>query len=141
MHVRSPVDLDRWLASQTTADLAEAFTFVVDLNAGFWLAPRRGQHVACAGGTDVLAAGEIGFTYVQDEWINVSNQSTSHCLEPESWQAVARSVDGAGIRHPNRFTRLVIFRRCKACGERNLVRVFVCALCDSTLPDHWNFDE
>ncbi|MDH6465317.1 transcription initiation factor TFIIIB Brf1 subunit/transcription initiation factor TFIIB [Micromonospora sp. A200] len=34
------------------------------------------------------------------------------------------------------------FRRCTACGERNIVRDddFVCALCDGVLPPNWNFE-
>lgn len=34
-----------------------------------------------------------------------------------------------------------VFRRCPACGQRNIVRDndFTCALCDHALPAQWNF--
>lgn len=37
------------------------FTYVVDAGGGLRLADRRSEHVACAGGRAVLAAGEITF--------------------------------------------------------------------------------
>jgi hypothetical protein len=71
----------------------------------------------------------------------VSNQSTGYCPEPASWPAVARALDAAGIAHPGRFTVAVIFRRCDACGERNLVKDdwFECAICGAPLASEWNF--
>jgi hypothetical protein len=41
---------------------------------------------------------------------------------------------------PGDFTDKVIFRRCLACDRLNIVRDshFACAVCDSTLPMHWN---
>ena len=80
--------------------------------------------MACAGGREVLSAGEL--TAVVDDGdvriIEVSNQSTGYCPEPESWPAVAKALDEAGILHPGRFTFEAVFRRCPACGERNLVK-------------------
>lgn len=60
--VRSPHDLASWLARVRPAELTEPFTFVVDLAGVLRLAPRHSEHVACAGGRDVLAAGEITFS-------------------------------------------------------------------------------
>ena len=59
--VRSAGDLDGWLAGRAEAELAEPFTYVVGLDGLLRLAPRRSEHVACAGGADVLGAGEMGF--------------------------------------------------------------------------------
>jgi hypothetical protein len=125
--------------------LAEPFTFIVDLHAKLWLAPRRSEHVACAGGRDVLAAGEIGFVVGEHGWIvsEVSNQSTGYCPDPDSWPAVALALDHVGLPYPSGFTHKVIFRRCPTCATRNIVRDgnFVCAVCDSILPDQWNFND
>jgi hypothetical protein len=116
--------------------VAEPVTFVVTLR----VAPRRSEHVACARGEDVLAAGEMSFgpgPVVEA----VSNQSTGYCPDPDSWPAVAAALDKAGISRPENFTDPVVFRRCPACGERNLVRDadFTCAPCGGSLPDRWNF--
>lgn len=71
----------------------------------------------------------------------VSNQSTGYCPDPDCRPAVAAAPDRLGMPHPGGFTATLTFRRCTACGERNIVRGgdFVCALCDGALPPHWNF--
>ena len=122
---------------------AEPLTFVVGVDGILRVADRRSEHVACAGGGDVLSAGELtavrsGSGYSITE---VSNQSTGYCPEPESWQAVADALDRAGIAHPGHFTFEAVFRRCTHCGERNLVKDswFYCAICEGVLPLAWNF--
>ena len=121
----------------------EPFTFVVDLEGAMRLAPRRSEHVACAGGKPVLSAGEISFERGPDglEVIAATNQSTGYCPEPSSWPAVAAALDRIGVPHPGRFTDEFTFRRCPGCGERNLVRDgdFICAVCNAELPAAWNF--
>ncbi|GLW27777.1 hypothetical protein [Actinoplanes regularis] len=135
--------LANWLAGREKRELAEPFTFVVALDGVLRLAPRRGEHVALAGGRDVLAAGEVRFGSAGTGWrvAEVTNQSTGYCPDPDSWPAMGRALDGLGVPHPGEFTDKVIFRRCPACGERNIVREndFVCALCDGALPAEWNF--
>lgn len=121
----------------------EPLTFVVDAVGTLRVATRRSEHVACAGGGEVLSAGEL--TAVVDRnaprVVEVSNLSTGYCPEPESWHAVAGALDRAGVEHPGRFTFEAIFRRCEACGERNVVKDdwFHCAICDAALPERWNF--
>ena len=121
----------------------DPMTFVVDAEGTLRVADRRSEHVACAGGGDVLAPGEL--TAVRDgatvRVTDISNQSTGYCPEPASWTAVARALDDAGIAHPGGFTCEVTFRRCPKCGERNLVKDdwFECALCSEELPRAWNF--
>ncbi len=63
-------------------------TFIITLNEELLVAPRRSEHVACASGGPVLSAGEITF---DDNLvvIEVTNQSTGFCPEPESWASVA----------------------------------------------------
>lgn len=140
--IRSAGDLNAWLAGQETAELAEPFTFVVDLETRLRLAPRRSEHVACAGGADVLGAGEMDFGRAAGLWVvrEVSNLSTGYCPHLDSWDAVARALDQAGIGRPPGFTHAVVFRRCVSCREINIVREgdFVCVFCGSDLPAAWN---
>ncbi|MEV5529095.1 hypothetical protein [Streptomyces prunicolor] len=140
--VRSAGDLNAWLAGREKDELAEPFTFVVDLDGLLRLTPRRSEHVACAGGADVLGAGEMGFERAAGLWVvrEVSNQSTGYCPHLDSWLAVARALDLAGIGRPPGFTHAVVFRRCETCREINIVREddFVCVFCGSDLPVDWN---
>ncbi len=66
--------------------------------------------------------------------------STGYCPEPESWPAVAAALDKAGIRHPNKFTRAFLFRRCENCKQTNIVKEdnFTCAVCGTELNKEWN---
>ncbi|MET4927214.1 hypothetical protein P3L51_33470, partial [Streptomyces sp. PSRA5] len=50
--IRSAGDLDDWLSEQPVSERLEPFTFVVDLAGVLRLAPRRSEHVACAGSGD-----------------------------------------------------------------------------------------
>jgi hypothetical protein len=140
--VRSAGDLDAWLAGQEKAELAEPFTFVVGLEGLLRPAPRRSEHVACAGGADVLGAGEMGFGRAAGRWVvrEVSNLSTGYCPHLDSWQAVAHALDLAGIGRPAGFTHAVVFRRCASCREISIVREgdFVCVFCGNDLPAEWN---
>jgi hypothetical protein len=137
--IRSPADLDAYLAATDPRDRDEPFTYVIDPDGTVRLAPRRSEHVACAGGGEVLGAGEIAFAGEPGGWtaIEVTNQSTGYCPDPASWPAVAAALDRAGIDHPAAFTAAVVFRRCLDCGERNVVRDddYVCALCAADLPE------
>jgi len=140
--VRSAADLDAWLTGRDKDELAEPFTYVVGLDGLLRLAPRRSEHVACAGGADVLGAGEMGFGRAAGLRVvrEVSNQSTGYCPHLDSWPAVARALDRAGIDRPAAFTHAVVFRRCTPCREINIVREgeFVCVFCGSELPVQWN---
>ncbi|WP_405828075.1 MULTISPECIES: hypothetical protein [unclassified Streptomyces] len=143
--IGSAADFDDWVSGPAPAELAEPFTFVVDTAGVLRLAPRRSEHVACAGGGPVLGAGEIGFRRESGRWVvrEVSNQSTGYCPDAGSWTAVADALDAAGIGHPPGFTHEVVFRRCPSCRELNIVREedFVCVFCDGALPREWNVDD
>jgi hypothetical protein len=138
--IRSNQELLFWLAHNID-DEGGWCTFVISLGGDLVIAPRRSEHVACAAGLDVLAAGEIRFGG-DGAVAEVTNNSTGYCPPELSWHAVSRALDAAEIRHPGRFTFLARFRRCQHCGERNLVKDdwYVCAICDADLPAQWNFD-
>jgi hypothetical protein len=138
--VGSRAVLDGWLAGRTRAERDEPFTFVVALDGSLRVAPRRSEHVALAAGRDVLAAGEMMFAGAR-EVLEVTNQSTGYCPDPDCWTAVGAALDRVGLEHPGDFTTKIVFRRCPSCGERNIVRDsdFTCALCDGALPTYWNF--
>ncbi|MFJ7200257.1 MULTISPECIES: hypothetical protein [unclassified Streptomyces] len=142
--IGSAADFNSWAAERSAAELAEPFTFVVGTDAVLRLAPRRSEHVACAGGERVLGAGEIGFTREAGRWAvaEVSNHSTGYCPDAGSWPAVARALDDVELGRPSGFTHDVVFRRCPGCQEHNIVREddFVCVFCGSDLPQAWNVD-
>ncbi|MFB8141390.1 hypothetical protein [Streptomyces parvus] len=142
--IGSAADFAHWAAEQAAAELLEPFTFVVGMDGALKLAPRRSEHVACAGGEHVLSAGEISFTREADRWVvdDVSNQSTGYCPDVVSWPAVARALDAIELGRPSHFTHHVVFRRCPACQECTIVREddFICVFCGSDLPEEWNVD-
>ncbi|WP_021597279.1 hypothetical protein [Actinomadura madurae] len=143
--ITSHHDLAIWLAQQAAQDREEPFTFVIDLTGTLRLAPQRSEHVICAGGEAVLSAGEITFTQDRDRWVvsEISNQSTGYCPDVSSWQAVAAALGRAGLDHPTAFSHPITFRRCPQCHQRNIVKDdhYVCAVCETPLPDYWNMDE
>ncbi|MBE8470586.1 hypothetical protein [Streptomyces justiciae] len=140
--IRSAADLDVWVSERGADEAAEPYTFVVDLDGVLRLAPRRSEHVACAGGRAVLAAGEMAFVRVAGRWTvhEVSNHSTGYCPDLASWAAVAHALDLAGVARPGRFTHEVVFRRCEGCRACSVVREgdFVCVFCGGELPLEWN---
>jgi hypothetical protein len=139
--VTSPGDVDCWLNANPDA-VTEGATYVVDLQGRLRLAPRRSEHVACAGGEEVLAAGEVRFrgTGSRLTVATLSNQSTGYCPDTSCWDAVVFALRRAGLKPPRGFSPEIIFRRCPRCGERNLVKDawFVCVFCDADLPAEWN---
>jgi len=143
--MRSPADVEAWVGARTVAELAEPFTFVVGADGALRLAARRSEHVACAGGGAVLAAGEIAFERRSGRWavVEVSNQSTGYCPDVDSWSTLAEALDRAGLKHTGGYTYAVVFRRCVLCGQVNIVREddYVCVFCDAELPRVWNVDD
>jgi hypothetical protein len=143
--ISSLTDLQRWIAENRESvpeAIVSAATFVIDPEGRLRLADRRSEHVACAGGGAVLSAGEMFFSAGNVVAVEeVSNLSTGYCPEPESWAAVGEALDRIGVVHPGRFTTEVTFRRCTACGERNVVKDgwFECQVCGAELPQAWNF--
>ena len=118
-------------------------TFIIDTDEQLWVADRRSEHVACADGKDVLAAGEITLERTNEGLIatQISNQSTGYCPEPSSWSTVQRVLERVGIPHPSRFTHAFEFRRCDKCQTTNLIKdsVFECAVCGAEISRVWNY--
>lgn len=135
--IHSAAELARFASSGEVV-----LTYVVGLDGVLRVADRRSEHVACAGGEPVLAAGELSVT-PNGEVIEASNQSTGYCPEPSCWVALRAALERGGIEHPGGLTREFVFRRCPACHERNLVKDgwFECSLCGAELPERWNFGE
>jgi hypothetical protein len=128
---------------QLSRDHSVVATYVVDTDGRLWIADRHSEHVACAAGRPVLAAGEMTF-HVEKHQIHVTeitNQSTGYCPEPESWPVVAATLRALAIEYPPTFTTTFIFRRCTTCSTINIVKeqIFECAVCETALSREWNF--
>jgi len=148
IRIESAADFITWVEKRMhrpNPDGLLAVTFVVNEQGSMVAADRHSEHIVCSGGQHVLSAGEMFFASVSPscEVVEVSNQSTGFCLELESWPVVAAALDSACFKHPSVFAWAVTFRRCRACGERNIVKTgwFVCGVCGEELPADWNFGE
>jgi hypothetical protein len=142
--VASAGDVVAWATAAGPAHGHITATFVVDAAGRLRLADRHSEHVACAGGAPVLAAGEITLSLRAGRVIveEISNQSTGYCPEPESWAAVATALADVGIPAPEGYTTELSFRRCPGCGQINVVKdsAFECAVCGEPLPSAWNLE-
>lgn len=132
----------RWVDMHPEAQV-EGATFVVTDDGVLRLAPRRSEHVGCAGGAAVWTAGELVFARSSREALTVreaSNQSTGYAPEPSSFAALAHTLDALGIARPSDWTAAYVFRRCPACAQLALVKDndFECAVCGTTLPRERN---
>ena len=142
MELNSTADVRAWLAGPQAEPDGDRWpaTYIVTADGVLKFASRRSEHVSCASGQDVLAAGELFFG-ADGSIIAATNQSTGYCPDPECWAAVKQAIERAGLQAPTSFETAFVFRRCLECGERNLVKeaYFVCSLCDAELPLEWNF--
>jgi hypothetical protein len=138
--IGSVAELADWLRRTQEEDSEGliAVTYVVDEHGRLRVADRRSEHVRCAEGGPVLAAGEMFFRLSAEgaEVVEVSNHSTGYCPDPSCWPDVARALDALGIPHPGKFTRALYFRTCPKCGECNVIKddYFVCGTCGAELP-------
>lgn len=137
---RSLADIRCWAETHSLE-----LTFVVDAGGALWLSDRRSEHVACARGRPVLAAGELFLSITPTKVVvaRVTNQSTGYCPEPGSWPAVRDALRAAGLEPPEAFSHEFHFRRCTACSVINLLKPEMpeCGACGADLPEEWNFAE
>lgn len=143
--VTSVDDIRRWVSVRLNGHRgAVTATYVVDAAGTLRLADRHSEHVACAAGAPVRAAGEITLAIPSGvvEVDAVTNLSTGYCPEPESWQALADALVSVGVTPPDGYEHAFEFRRCPNCRTTNVVKdgIFECAVCGAELPRQWNFD-
>lgn len=135
--ISTPAELAAWLEQYSDDGWS---TYTVSLAGNLLLAPRRQEHVGCAQGAPVLAAGEMLFEAEELEY--VSNQSTGYCPRATSFPAVLHALKTAGLRTDKAdFDARFEFRRCEGCGERAILKdgFTDCVSCGAELPDRWNF--
>lgn len=135
-------ELGAWLREHPDA-WREPVTFVVDAAGRLRLAPRRSEHVVCAGGEPVRAAGELQLARgrggrPQVAW--ASNQSTGYGPEPASFAALREAVERLDMEIPDGYEPAFDFRRCEACHQLALIKDddWSCAACGEALPRAWN---
>jgi len=145
-HVHNADDVLQWIKETHQAlnvDKTIIATFIIDLGQQLWIADQRSEHVRCAVGQPVLSAGEMTFAVYSNhvEVVEVTNQSTGYCPEPESWEDVAATLTRTGLSFPSDFTTAYLFRRCEKCGATNIVKDmwFECGVCQAPLSQQWNF--
>ncbi len=133
-------DIEQWAekTDQFASDPVVA-TYIIDTTGRLRIADRHCEHVACASGRPVLAAGEITFEGFGSnlEVVEITNQSTAYCPEPTCWTVVEKALAAIGIPHPDGFTTEFIFRRCESCGTVNIIKDdwYSCAVCEKELPE------
>ena len=141
---RSITELLSWLRAHAPS-AAVTLTYVVTQRGVLRLSDRHSEHVACARGEPVLAAGEISLRVDGDdlELEAITNQSTGYCPEPSCFSAVAAALNRLGLQPPDAFSHSFVFRRCTSCQGITLVKDgdFECPVCAIPLPEHWNFDD
>ncbi len=145
-----------WIARQKfppQADGTVILTYIIDLHTELWLASRNSEHVACAVGEPVLAAGELTLKLSNDppcgkpshpgyaqQWrievVGVSNHSTGYLPEPDCWPVVAEALDRMDILRPDQWTVALVLRRCPVCQWVNVIKDdhFFCDICQRQLP-------
>ena len=140
-------DVKAWVAD-TNQDLRHGMviaTFIINEQEHLVISDRHSEHVMCAGGRNVLSAGEITFSFEDGEILvsDISNQSTGYCPKPTSWEVVETVLDKIGLEHPPYFTRAYEFRYCEKCDSKNLIKedIYECAVCGSELDLEWSFDK
>ncbi len=147
MCVQSSDNIRHWIEETQQSlnkDNMVVATFIIDVNQQLWIADQRSEHVRCAAGQNVLSAGEMTFAVNKNrvEVVEVTNQSTGYCPEPESWDVVAEALSEIGLSYPLSFTTAFLFRSCENCGATNIIKDmwFECAVCQSPLSQKWNFE-
>lgn len=145
--IRRASDISKWLveSKQERLNGLITLTFVISEQEELLIADRHLEHVVCAGGRDVLSAGEITFSFEEREVCvyAITNQSTGYCPRASSWEVVDKVLNKIEIDHPYNFTNAYEFRYCENCHNRNLIKdeLYECILCGAELDLEWNFQK
>ncbi|MGB1243104.1 MAG: hypothetical protein ACPG49_11320 [Chitinophagales bacterium] len=140
-------DVLKWVkdSKQTIVNEQVIATFVINEQEELVITDRHLEHVVCAGGRNVLSAGEITFSFEEENLSvsEISNQSTGYCPKPTSWGIVEKVLDKIGVEHPKKFTKAYEFRYCENCQTKNLIKekIYECAVCEADLDVEWNIDK
>jgi len=140
-------DIQKWIENdnQTIVNENLIATFIINEQKELVISDRHSEHVMCAGGRSVLAAGEITFSFEKEDVFvsEISNQSTGYCPKPASWEIVEFVLNTLVIEHPEYFTAAFEFRYCEHCETTNLIKeeIYECAVCGADLAVEWNFDK
>ncbi len=138
-------DIQKWIEASNQIITNENIiaTFIINEQKQLVISDRHSEHVVCAGGKNVLSAGEITFNFEQENISvsEISNQSTGYCPKPDSWKIIRIVLNQLKIEHPKYFTRAFEFRLCENCHTKNLIKedIYKCAVCNSDLDLNWNF--
>ncbi len=135
--ISSSKDLIDWLERMVYAQDFVTLTYIVDQEGSLRIAPRETEHVACAGGNSVLAAGELTVEFIGNEVsvAEITNLSTGYCPSPSCWPAAKLALKKTDIQFPDYFTSSYIFGICDNCGNRQVIKddVYDCYNCGETL--------
>jgi len=140
--ILSSADLGIWRSQVSDLERVgtTASTYVITESQELWVADRRSEHVSCARGLCVIAAGEI-FLGSDGHVDRITNQSTGYCPSRGSWAGVKETLRVLKIAcPPGGFDPAFEFRRCTSCGEVQLVKddFFYCTTCSAELSAEWN---
>ncbi|MFC5599881.1 hypothetical protein [Deinococcus cellulosilyticus] len=115
-------------------------TYVVLTSGELRMAERQTEHVACAEGGPVLAAGEMSFEIHKREMhiTGLSNLSTGFCPEVGCLEQVLVLLSSLQVDLSVCNIYLFEFRRCQSTNVMKYRDPF-CVVCDAPLPEKWNF--
>lgn len=133
----------RWAQNKKVRSEGYTVTYVVLASGELRMAERQTEHVACAEGGPVRAAGEMSFEIHKREVhiTSLSNLSTGFCPEPEYLEQVLALVASLQVDLSTCDVHFFEFRRCQECQSTNVIKVGdpFCVVCDAPLPEEWNF--
>ena len=143
--IQTQDDLVKWRQKHALETNREGYvvgTYIIDATSRLWLAHQRSEHVACARGGLVQAAGEIFLG--EDPLVGrITNQSTGYCPSTHCWNAVFSCLAHLGVSGPSAFDPAFEFRRCEQCWQIQIVKddYFSCHHCSAPLNLQWNLAE
>lgn len=129
-------------SQERLGDGSVAFTYVVDQSNSLRVANRRSEHVVCAGGEPVLAAGELFVTPGRKgSWVvRASNFSNGYMPSEDSFMALKLALERARLPAPKGFDPAIAYRYCGRCMEAVIAETGACRVCQAALALKWDLD-